>query len=176
MKRYAALILTVCLLLASGATCAETVKLLEISPAFDLEAELPEGVTVEQEILNEQMTRIQVVFPGAGHPDYTLLISPSELYDDQMMADLTEEEIEVLFTEVAKEMQSPSYEVMTVEDGLMMMVVNEEAGSDYAYVITIYGGFFIQVYVAHEDYATLTQEEVAEAINLLDSIRVIPSA
>lgn len=103
-----------------------------------------------------------------------MLISPSERYEGKLMADLTEEEIQALSARVAEELQTPSYMVLTLEGGLKMMVVDEESAFDYAYVITLYGGYFIQAYIAHENYATLTQEEVTEAVTLMDSIRMLP--
>lgn len=174
MKKYLAILLAACLLFITGAAFAQPLKLLEASDTFDIELVLPEGATIEQEMVNGEMALIHILFSDEAHPQYTLVISYSEIYDDKMMSDLTDEEIEALFATVAEELEKPAYEVRTLEDGIKMMIVNEDSASDYAYIITIYKGYFIQAYVAHDDYATLTNEEVDEAILLMDSMQIVP--
>jgi len=176
MKKYLAILLAMCLLVMSGAAFAEPEKLMETSDKFDLEVELPEGATIEQEIVNGELALIHILFADAAHPQYTVLISYSEEYGDKLMSDLNDEQIEALFITVAEELEKPSYEMRTLEDGIKMMIVQEDAASDYAYIITIYEGYFIQAYIAHDDYATLTQEEVNDLMLLMDNVRILPPA
>ena len=170
MKKYLAIILAACLLFMASTAVAESVNLVETSDAFDLSVILPEGATIEQEIINGETSLIRVLFADDSHPQYTFVVSYSELHGGKLMSDLTDEEIEALFATVAEEMEKPSYEVRTLDDGIKVMIVNEESASDYAYIITIYEGYFIQGYIAHDDYLTLTDEEVNEAINVMDSM------
>ncbi len=176
MKKYLAILLAACLLVMASSAFAEPVKLLETSDTFDLEVELPEGATVEQDIVNGELALIHILFADAAHPQYTVVISYSEEYGDKMMSDLNDEQLEALFATVAEELEKPSYEVRTLEDGIKMMIVHEDAASDYAYIITIYEGYFIQAYIAHDDYATLTEEEVNDLILLMDNVHILPPA
>lgn len=176
MKKILAILLAACLLLMTGAALAQTVKLLEVSDTFDLEVDVPEGVTIEQDILEGQMSLIHVRFADPAHAQYTVLISFSEEHVGRMMSELTDEEIDDLIGTIGSEMQNPSHEVKVLEDGIKMMVVQENEGSDYAYVLTIYDGYFIQMYIAHDDYATLTDEEVDAAITMMDNVHVLPPA
>lgn len=176
MKKYLAIILAVFLHFMISAAIAEPVKLVETSDTFDLSVVLPEGATLEQDIVNGEMSLIHILFAEESHPQYTFVVSYSELHGGKLMSDLTNEEIEALFATVAEEMEKPSYVVQTLDDGIKVMIVNEESASDYAYIITIYEGYFIQGYIVHDDYVTLTDEEVNEAISVMDSMLFLPPA
>ncbi len=174
MKKILAVTLTAMMLLINGLAYAQPEKLLEPSATFDLEVTLPEGASLEQTMVNGELSLIHILFEDEAMPGYTVMISYSEEYGQSMMADLTAEQLEALYQTIAPEMQDPSYEMRTLEDGIVMMVVNENTDNDYAYVITIYEGYFIQAYIAHDDYAPLTTQEVDALITLMDNVYILP--
>ncbi len=176
MKKCLLLMVTLCMLFTTVDALADLVKLTETSGRFDLELNLTEGAVLKQELVHDNLSLISITFADPKMPMYKVTVAYGEEAGEKTMFDWTDEELEGLYSTIANGLENPTYEMLEQKDGRKVMIVNEESAYDYAYLLTVYQGYYIQVYVAHADYKTLTQEEIDAAAAMMDQIKILPTA
>lgn len=178
MKKFLAL--TLALVMLSACALAEPVTIKESVPTFDLTMELPEGAVIKDESDDPDFASTCVSLPaGDGcELELWLAIAPTEEYEDGLVLnDLTEENVETLFKTVSAELENPSYEVKDLKNGHKVMLINEsDSKSDFAYIISIHNGYFIQLSIMHSGFDQLTEDEVNVGFAMMDTIVITDHA
>ncbi|MDO4483601.1 MAG: hypothetical protein Q4C54_03955 [Clostridia bacterium] len=102
--------------------------------------------------------------------EYDLLIAYSELVDNATLGDMTDDEYKLMVEVLTADYNDPSVETITTEKGTKLIVVNENGGeSDYAEIMTIYHGYFINVIVYDEDHQ-LDEAKIKTGMDILASL------
>ncbi len=176
MKKIVSFVLALTMLMMAGAALAETIKPAEFARSFDVEITLPEGATTAANEVGEN-TMTAITLAEAGKPGYVFIISPSDMQalDGKKMSELTDEEKASLVEAMSLGMDSPSERWVTLDNGGLLLLVEENTeANDYAYATTLYDGFFIFVYASYEDYDKMTEEDIQVMIDIMQSLKIIP--
>ena len=157
---------------------AEDVTLPEVSPTFDLTMTLPEGATIESYMF-EDASFNTITLADAAKPIYMVSIAYDDLYMDRSLPDLTPEELEDLYHSAIGMMdeETATYTMHTLDDGVMIMIVYESENPEFADVLTIRDGFFIEMFGGYDSGAEskpVTKEDIEYAVELIDAIQIIP--
>ncbi len=173
MKKWMSLLLAA-LMLCALPVLAEPTQIQETSPFFDLNIELPAGMTMEQRIVGDIS---QVAINSADRPDYTYMLIIS--FDDTMtgrdLSDLNQEELDDVFGSSLGEADAAqaSYTTKDLDDGIKVMIINAP-DSNVANVLTIRDGYMMQIFGMYiNGDKPVEQADVDKAVQLIDDIKLV---
>ncbi len=175
MKKVVSLLLALALLMGATSAMALTITPNEASQTFDLEITIPEGAKTEESEFGE--IHITAIRPEGGNaPQYQMVIAPEEEYGGKNLSDLTQEELGKLVADMKELMVQPTVETLTMADGNLLIVLNEDQEqNDFASAYTMYDGYVVSMYVAHEDdHDKLTDDETNAMVQMMQSLKVLP--
>ena len=177
MKKLFALLLALTMLCGAVALAEETVELQQTAD-FDVTAVIPEGYKMQEDKLDNT---VYLYFSGDGDDtktEFVISMSHSDVegYADKTLNDLPEEDKKARVEMMSTDFASPEVHDLTTEHGTQVYLINEAAAKDddadvsYAIGFSLYQGYFVQIYVQHEDYDVLTQDDLDLAMSILSGI------
>lgn len=173
MKKLLAILLAMALTLGCGLAAAETsVRFVEDSTDFDIEMPLPEGATVGEKIAVGSLSMFEILKDGLATVRVT--IAPSDIYDKESLADLDDEEVLALMTLAGEQYEVPEMTIDTTPLGNKYIHVCANSEFDIDSVFTLYMGYFIELTQWHDDYSTITDDDLAFMLQLLHNIEFKP--
>jgi len=171
MKKVLAILIAVVMLtLCTVSALAESVRFVEDSSDFDIEMELPEGATVGERTSSELVSVCQIQSEGLA--DVYITIAPSELYGDESMNDLTDEDVADLEALAIEQYDEAQTIIDITPSGNKYIHVTSDAGVNS--IFTLYLGYFVELTQWHEDYSEITDADYAFMQQLLYNIEFMP--
>lgn len=172
MKKIVSLLVAVMLMVSAAGSLAETMKVEESAPKFDVEVTLPDGAKTKLERGDDwTWLRITLDEQNGAKPVLDLTIAPDEEFEGKDMKDLTEEDKQNLIALLSENAAHPTYVMMDLADGNQLLVVEEDTEeNDFAAMETIYDGYFICLYGRYEDYDKLTADDLAAMYEIMQSL------
>ena len=171
MKKILSLLVAVMMVSCVAASLAEVIQLDSPIIGYDMIITLPEGVesTIDS---SADSTWIRFTYG----PNYNLTIARSDLFEGKGIADLSQEERDILAGMLCDHAAAPKYSEITLENDLVVMLVEEETeANDFASMQTIFNGYFITLYVANENYAKLSVDDAENMVEIMQSIVFSPA-
>lgn len=133
---------------------------------------LPEGYTVTS--LEDAGNVVSISNADTGTPDYKLSFAFSEEYSGVSSFDMKEDEFLQLSEILQAEYNMPSVTYAQTQEGSRLIILDEnKSGSDFANIYTLYKGYFVQVYIARPDYATLSDKDIDVGIQLINDTHIL---
>lgn len=177
MKKLLALLMAAVMLMGVSYVMAETVQVEQSTAAFDVTMVIPEGFSMVEQRVNDTLCIDVLADDPAVNPNYSMTIAYSEEYEGHTISELTEEEQESLLEKLTEEnFWDATVSGHTTTGGTLVFVLDEneaEVGTDYALAFTVYKGYFIQMFVEHDDYSKLSEEDIQRAIDLLSDMEFV---
>lgn len=172
MKKIITLVLSLCLLITSVSAFAESTPIANGSKEYNIVIELPEGFEItENEYLEDaDLSAVIIDYPAAETANFYLMIAYDELFGTSSLSDMDAETEQAFFEYATAGFEAPTYEMRSLDNDVRVMVLNEDGASDFAYVMTVYHGYFVFIYIAHEDYSTIGNDDIEKAVALVDAI------
>lgn len=124
---------------------------------------VPEGMTME-EMTAENTYFLAITVDGDANLKYAFALSYMEEFADKNLADLTEEEGNMIVQGITVAMVDP--EVGAVETEMMDMMVIASADGSQLHYLTLSGGWLFDV-VANRADGPLAEEEIHAAYDIL---------
>lgn len=176
MKKTVSIVLILALLMGMAALAEPYV--LHESDKFTVTAEAPENYDF---ILAGYGDFTGGLFApdDAAKPYYTLLIAYSEEYadtfgKDSTLNDLTPEQLIRATMELTSQYSKPEVTTATTDFGTLCIIVNEQGSeSEYASILTIYHGYFIEVYIDMLNGEQLSEEDIQKGLDIMSSLELI---
>ncbi len=166
------LTLLVLTLLFSFSAFAEETKLEEEIQKFDFTFVLPQGATIEQEVVDGELSLAYITLSDENAPDYCLSIAFDEMLASLSFEEMTEEDLKLFEARMTLDCDQPTVQFKTLEDGRKICIIDEDSTSDFAYVISLVDGYQISCYISHDDFSDLTENDIEKAIEIMDSIKI----
>lgn len=163
--------LTLCVL--SLGAMAESQNLPLPTAALTADITLPQGAVITHVIADNAFTLSEISFEDETMPSYLLTIAPSEEYAGQQMQSMNQEEIDALYELIAGDMHAPGYTMVNLDNGMLVLAVDESSEEDVDHIVTLQNGFFFQITFCHADFAPLTKEDMDAALALMNGITVL---
>ncbi len=172
MKKWLSLLLALVMVCLALTAMAEQITIDEQSDYFDASFTVPQGAVVSQK--NEgDVTAIDIQSAHDPSVHYHFVVAPGEDCAGRNLADLTEDEKDILASMLTDNMAQPAFSYTEMPNGKLMLIAEETtADNDFAYYVTLCNGYFFSMYVAREDYSELKLEDVTIAIEMLNSLDV----
>lgn len=171
MKKTLAMLLAVVLALLCFSACAEdAVKLNENSDTLEFYINVTNGMALEQYAYNPGVVGS---IEAAGLPELLIMFSlmPDDSYTDTDMSELTSADVEALSGVVIADLGESTSELYDMPCGLKAMVIRDANNTEYI-TMTLKDGYFFYMTGFHEDFSTLSDEEVAAVKGAFDSLSV----
>lgn len=179
MKKLLSMILVLVFALCAFAT-AETYT-VDSSETYDVTLTAPEGyIFTKSEYLGDDC--LAGLFEPADENVtvyYTLIVAYSDEYaalygEDKTLNDLTEEEFAAAVQDLCADFYAPTTSVVTTSFGTKCIVVNEDGcESEFATILTVYHGYFIQVYIDSLDGVVIDDAIIQTAVDILSSMEIV---
>lgn len=170
MKKLCALLLAA-MLFFSCVGVAETVKLAEDSPIFDITLELPEGAEFLPFVSND-IAMAHVQQEGMAH--VFISVAFSELYDGNL-ADVEESEREALIAAQTRDFGDVTVLPGVTPEGNMYVEFHANSGTDISAVWTLYQGYFVQISLYYENGQPLTEADHDFMMELFYGMHFVPA-
>lgn len=168
-KKLCALLMAA-LLLFSCSALAQTEKLVEDSPTFDITLEIPEGA----EFLSFDSNGIAMAHvQKEGMAHVFISVAFSELYDGNL-ADLDEAEKETLIAAQTQDFGDVTVIPGVTPEGNEYVELRANTGTDVHMVWTLYRGYFIQLTLYYENGQPLTDADHDFMMELLYGMHFVP--
>lgn len=172
MKKLLCLLTALLMLVCAGGAIAESVRFIESSSTFDIEMELPEGAKIVSSSGKDDLSIINIASEGLAEVSVT--IAPSELYGDNSLNDLSDDDINALAEQAGLQYEAPKITVEVTPSGNKYIHICSNGESDVDSIFTLYDGFFIEMTQWHENYAELSEKDFAFMQQLLYNLEFIP--
>lgn len=172
MKRVCLVLLAVMTLMASFAAAEEAVT-VKAAETFDITLELPELYELNEERINGIL--YATIASTQKETVYILTVAPSEEYAQRSISDMSKEEVEDLILAASEYFDTPVLDMTETASATELIVVKEgnAASGSCAYVMTVYHGYFIQLYVENQSMAELSDEQLQVAVDLLSGMEIV---
>ena len=169
-KKLCALLMAA-LLLFSCSALAQTEKLVEDSPFFDITLEIPEGAEFLPFVTNG-IAMAHVQQEGMAH--VFISVAFSELYEGNL-ADVEESEREALIAAQTKDFGDMTVLPGVTPEGNMYVEFRANSGTDLGVVWTLYQGYFVQLTLYYENGQPLTDTDRDFMMELLYGMHFVPA-
>lgn len=175
MKKIVSIVLALAMLMGM-ASVAETFVLNQ-SEKYTVSAEAPENYSFIMAGYGD-FTGGLFVPEDSAKPYYTLLIAYSEEYADTFgkestLNDLDSEQMVRAVMELTSQYNKPEVTTAKTSFGTLCLIANEqECESEFASILTIWHGFFIEVYIDALSGEQLTQEDIQKGVDIMSSLTV----
>ena len=180
MKKLLAILTALALLVSCFAALAdESGDVLYQGIDFDITVDVPEGYTMQPQYISSLIIA-DFVPDDPAKVNYHLGVIYDDEYDkDFVLNDLSDEEFEAtaqeLMAEYAYDFCDPTTEVRTTGMGTKLLLIDENGSeSEYAILLTIYHGYFIELDMDKADNVQITEEELQTGIDILTSLWMVP--
>ena len=118
--------------------------------------------------------RIDFIPADENAVTYRLGIAYSELFGDYTLNDLTDDEFSQMQETLSTDYALPTVDMRTTEVGTKLILIDETGSdSDYASLLTIYHGFFIELSMDKLDGSQITDAEIDTGVAILSSLALI---
>ena len=177
MKKILSIVLSMMMLLTFVSVAEDTV--IESTPECSITVDAPEGYTFVEAEYGE-------FIGGLFKPDdencflyYTLLIAYSDEYAtvfgrDSILNDLTEEQLNAAIVELTADYAQPEVTIAETGFGTKVIIVNEQGSeSEYVSILTVYHGYFIQMYIDEVAGNQITAEQIQTGLDIMTSLELI---
>lgn len=177
MKKMLSIALSVLMLLSFVSVAEDTV--IETTPEFSITVDAPEGYTFVEAEYGD-------FIGGLFKPDdencflyYTLLIAYSEEYaevfgKESTLNDLNEEQMAAAIEELTADFALPEVTMAQTGLGTIVIIVDEQGSeSEYVSILTVYHGYFVQLYIDETAGNQITKEQIQTALDIMTSLEVI---
>lgn len=177
MKKIVSIVLALVLLLGM-ASLAETCVLTE-SDKFSVTAAAPENYDFILAGYGDFTGGLFAPKEDGNSVYYTLLIAYSDEYADvfgkeSTLNDLDAEQMVKAVTELTSQYNKPEVTTAKTSFGTLCLIVNEQdCESEYASILTIWHGYFIEVYIDVLDGTQMTQEDIQRGLDIMSSLQLI---
>lgn len=172
MKKLLSMLMAALLLMSVTGALAESIRFIENSSTFDIEIELPEGAKVSANTNVGQMSIVTISSEGLA--DVSITIAGSDIYDLENLADLSDDDVNLLAETAGMQYENPEIVIDTTPSGNKYIHICSNAESDIDAIFTLYDGYFIEMTQWHEDYAQLTEQDYDFMLQLLHNLTFIP--
>ena len=165
-------------MLACGAALAENTA-LNADSEFGITVDVPEGYTFTETDYGDFIGGLFKPEDETTMPYYTLLVAFSEEYAERYgresrLNDLTQEELDDLVSELTRDFASPEITMGVTGMDTIVIIVNEQGSeSEYATILTVYHGYFVQVYIDQLDGRPITDEEIQTGLEIMTSLAMV---
>ncbi len=182
MKKLISVLLATLLLVscsAAFAEAAEAVAIADPASSFNVTIVLPEGAQITDTTAKDDyaMTLIDFLADLGDEDtfDYTVIIAPTELYEGSM-EDMTDEQIREIADICVQDLDDPTYEIKTLENG-NKVIVYEDKGEEFDCLVftSIHNGYMVQVAALAVDFGdseALVRDNVTKLAESLTYIEV----
>lgn len=175
MKKLVGLALaSLMVLMFTFSAVAETIQITETSPFFDLTFDAPDGTVIEQNLIGD-ISIVEIELKDKPGFNYMFTVAFDDMYTGRNMSDLSTEELDHLFESILGELdpEQSSYRMVTLDDGVTVMILDFQEILTTANVLTINNGYFLQMFGMYEDYTQyVNQADIDLAITLLDAFHL----
>ena len=177
MKKILAFALAAVMLACGVALAEDTV--LNTESSLKITVDVPEGYTFAETDYGDFIGGLFKPADENAQTYYTLLVAFSEEYAERFgresrLNDLTQEELDAAIAELTSDFASPEITMATTGLDTIVIVVNEQGSeSEYATILTVYHGYFVQVYIDQLDGRPITDEEIQIGLDIMTSLALI---
>ena len=176
MKKLISLLLAAAMMLSvplASAEQASPVLFQDENVTFDIEMVIPAGYTAEKTQQDRYMY-VHLIPEDAAKPEFMLSVAYSESSEGATFNDMPQEHIDMILAFVEADFAVPEVSEAFTRDGTRVLIVDETGSeSDYALAFTMYKGYFVNIGCYKADFSTLTEEDEAIAIDLLNELCLI---
>lgn len=173
MKKILSVALAVVMLMCSAALADAIV--VQRTDTYEITSVIPKGYSF---IETDYADVIGGLFKpeNPDSPYYTLIVAYNDEYallfgEESSLSDLTEEQLQAGIDELTRDFADPEVKVTTTGLGTVVIVVNEQGSeSEYATVLSVYHGYFAQIYIDQLNGRPITDEEIQVAIDIMTSL------
>lgn len=173
MKKILSVALAVIMLLCAAALADAVV--VQRTDTYEITSMIPKGYSFTEA---DYADVIGGLFKpeNPNQPYYTLLVAYNEEYtelfgEESSLSDLSEEQLQAGIAELTREFADPEVKVTTTGLGTVVIVVNEQGSeSEYATVLSVYHGYFAQIYIDQLNGRPITDEEIQVAVDIMTSL------
>ena len=178
MKKIAAVVLCLALLLGCAAALAEGEKellgTLNVNGAFDLRCRLPEDYRTQITAMNNTRIEADITSEDPAKARLHLTISFDEMFFDvERMNDLDQETLDFLEATYREEDEVEITYRETSYGTKLMLVRETRDGTDFVAVFSIYKGYDVEFLLTPGEgaaEAVLTEEQIQMAIDFLSDL------
>lgn len=175
MKKILSLVIIVVLAASfTTALAAEEYKVLENFDSFDVTVTVPDSMTITQ-VDRAEWIDTEITYADGHEPAFHLHITPTEEYVGLSFADLSEEEQNTMIATIEEDFMEPVQELYTTPSGNLVLLIKETADSgSFATIQTLYRGFLIYLYCAYDDFAPVTDGDIATMKQIIEGLKLEP--
>lgn len=174
MKKKISVLLVLLLTFTCMSCLAEVVPLAESTDRFDMTLALPEGASLSINDEYDTTTFANAVMPDVA--EVMITIGPGEEYGEQSLAELSDEEVQLLVENTIEDFDNPTSEINTTPSGNKYILVRQEGEYAMATIFTLYRGYFVQLTQFHDDLSPLTDKDTAFLMDILYGIEFVDAA
>lgn len=174
MKKKISVLLILLLTFTCMSCLAEVVPLAESTDRFDMTLALPEGASLSLNNELETTTCAIAVMPDVA--DVMIMIGPGEEYGEQNLAELSDEDIQLLVESTQEDFDNPTSEINTTPSGNKYISVRQDGEYAMATIFTLYRGYFVQLTQFYDDLSPLTDKDTAFLMDILYGIEFVEAA
>ncbi len=174
MKKILAALLACLMVFTVAGAFAEHYKLQEDFTNFDVELDIPEGATYEQNP-EEEMLCLQFWFEDGSKPSFDLNVAPSDIVDGLSLGDFSQEDKDSMVSMASEGYSVPTNEFFVTPSGNTILLTQEtDAAAGYsALMTTVYKGFFVNLYMGYEDGSPLTEDDMKLMHQVIESTWIV---
>lgn len=175
MKKIFSLVLVAALALTTAVAFAEHYKVQEDFATFDVELDIPEGATYQQNIQPGWIC-LEMQFDGDAGLFFDMNIAPSEELGDVSLGDVPEDDLAAFTALVSEDFSAPQSESFVTPSGNTILLTKETDAAAGAFVSmdTIYRGFIFNLTMNHKDFSEMTDADMDMMHKLIESVQINP--
>lgn len=174
MKKILPILIVLALLCSVTAATAEELEIQQGEDLFSIGVTLPEGAHVANFTSDDQFSMLEIGFDTEGRPSIVITVAADELYIGQSLSDLTQDEKNLIISEITVEMVSPQVEIRTSQAGYEYIVANETTeANDTSDTMMLLDGYFVMVHVYNEDYSELNPEDAEIGPSIVETLHYL---
>lgn len=177
MKKLISVVLAAMMMLCAAALAEDTV--LESADTFRITVDAPEGYTFAEADYGDFIGGLFKPDDANEKPYYTLLIAYSEEYAarfgrESTLNDLSEDELNAAIADLTSDFADPQITVAVTGLGTKVIIANEQGSeSEFATILTVYHGYFVQIYIDQLNGRELTEAEIQTGLDIMTSLTLI---
>ena len=173
MKRLIALLMAAALLLTASLAFAQEIVLTELEDGCQITLTADDDVAVLFNGQDLPAGFVRVIASRSGAASVLINIQPDELLEGISMADLSDENIEIMKDQITQQYEDAIVETKVTEAGNTYLYVQSNEESDIRSCITLYEGFMIELIQARDDFGALSEADEAFARDILQGIWIV---
>lgn len=173
MKKILAMLLAAVMLIGACSAFAEEngKTMVQYDEKLSLAFAVPEGYTFDVESENGFIVGL-MMDKNEETPNFSVVIAPDEEHDElPRLNDLNAEEKQAYINALTEDLADVTYEVKTTGYGTEVIVIDDQTAEyDIVTLTTLYYGCIVTIYVGHDDGHTVSEEDIAAAMQLMTDL------